>query len=152
MAINRGKQFEQKFKEDWSKSFPNTFILRLPDQVSGYKFASANICDYICFDGKKLYLIECKSHKGTTFPFSCLRQYDKLICYKDKENIIAGCIVWYTDFDKVIFAPISTIEQMIKDNKKSINIKDIDKYNIIVIPSIKKRVFLDSDYTILKNI
>ena len=38
---------------------------------------------------------------------------------------------------------------MMKDGKKSINVKDIDTYRIIDIPSVKKRVFLDSDYTVL---
>ena len=36
----------------------------------------------------------------------------------------------------------------------SINIKMIqdDVYNIKVVPSVKKRVFLDCDYTILRNL
>ena len=35
MAVN-GKAFEEHFKEGWKKSFPDSFILRLPDQMSGY--------------------------------------------------------------------------------------------------------------------
>ncbi len=43
---------------------------------------------------------------------------------------------------------------MIKDGKKSIGIKMLtDKsYNIIEIPSEKKRIYLDSDYTILMSL
>ena len=40
---------------------------------------------------------------------------------------------------------------MMTDGKKSVGIRDLDKYNIIKIPSIKKRVFMDSDYSILLN-
>ena len=40
---------------------------------------------------------------------------------------------------------------MKKDNKKSINVKMIEKivFDIVVIPSVKKRVFMDSDYSVL---
>ena len=34
-------------------------------------------------------------------------------------------------------------------NKKSISYKDIDKWRIMEIPSIKKVVFMDSDYSVL---
>ena len=46
------------------------------------------------------------------------------------------------------------MEKMIKDGKKSIGIKMLtDKsYNIIEIPSEKKRIYLDSDYTVLMNL
>jgi hypothetical protein len=40
------------------------------------------------------------------------------------------------------------MEKMVKDGKKSIGIKMLQDslYNIIVIPSEKKRVYLESDY------
>ena len=45
---------------------------------------------------------------------------------------------------------------MIKDGKKSYNIKWLDDenntYDAIEIPSIKKRVYMDSDYTVLQNL
>ena len=34
--MNLGKSFEEKFKQDWIKTFPDSFIMRLYDQVSGY--------------------------------------------------------------------------------------------------------------------
>ena len=52
------KQFETKFKEDWKKSFLNSFCLRLQDQMSGYKVVSQNPCDFICYAKPYLYLIE----------------------------------------------------------------------------------------------
>ena len=38
---------------------------------------------------------------------------------------------------------------MKEEGLKSINIKDYHKYEHIKIPSIKKRVFMDSDYKLL---
>ena len=76
-----------------------------------------------------------------------------MLKYKDKRNICAGVIVWFIDHDTVVFTPVSEVEKMIFENKKSINIKDIkaDKYNFVIIPSVKKRVFMDSNYTVLEN-
>jgi hypothetical protein len=43
---------------------------------------------------------------------------------------------------------------MKKNGEKSFNIKMLEEksYNIIEIPSVKKRVYLDSDYTILTSL
>lgn len=66
--INKGKKFEEKFKEDWKRTFPQSVILRLADQQSRYYGASSNPCDFICFVNNNLFFIECKTHKGNTFP------------------------------------------------------------------------------------
>ena len=149
--ISRGKKFEKQFEQDWRISFPKGVIIRLPDQQSGYFGTSQNPCDFICYKYPKMFMLELKSHEGNTFPISCLRQYNKLITYKDKEGLNAGVIIWFIDHDKVIYAPITTFEKLIKDNKKSLNIvKDTpDKYFYINIPSVKKRTFLSSNYTVL---
>lgn len=152
--ISRGKQFESKFKEDWLKSFPDGFLYRLPDQMSGYKATSKNLSDFIGFNLNTLYLIECKSHEGNTFPFSCLTQYDKLIHKVGIKGVRVGVILWMIDHDKVLYIPISTITKMKEDNKKSFNIKMLEtkEYNVKEIPSKKLRTFMDSDYLILKDL
>ena len=153
-GASKGKDFEKKFKEDWQKSFSNdSTVIRLYDQMSGFKKVSKNPCDFICYSYPYQYLIECKSHYGNTFPFSEFPQYEEMLKYKDKRNICAGVIVWFIDHDTVVFTPISEVEKMIFENKKSINIKDIkaDKYNFVIIPSVKKRVFMDSNYAVLEN-
>lgn len=146
---NLGKQFELKFKEDFSK-IPESTIDRIYDVTTGYKSIS-NVCDFICYKYPNIFYIECKSHKGTSFPFVNLTQYSKL---KDKvgiKGVRAGVILWLYEKDLVLYVPISTISQMMTDGKKSVGIRDLDKYNIIKIPSIKKRVFMDSDYSVLLN-
>lgn len=149
MAQNRGKEFEARFKQQFLASFPNSFILRLPDQVSGYKYTSSNICDFIGYAKGKLYLIECKSHLGASFPLSNLSQYNKLLPYVGIPGVRVGVVLWLIDKDKIFYVPISTVIQMKIKNKKSISYKDIDKWRIMEIPSIKKVVFMDSDYSVL---
>lgn len=146
---NLGKQFELKFKEGFSK-IPESTIDRIYDVTTGYKSIS-NVCDFICYKYPNIFYIECKSHKGASFPFINLTQYSKL---KDKvgiKGVRAGVILWLYEKDLVLYVPISTISQMMADGKKSVGIRDLDKYNIIKIPSIKKRVFMESDYSILLN-
>ena len=149
MTQNRGKEFEARFKQQFLASFPNSFILRLPDQVSGYKYTSSNICDFIGYAKGKLYLIECKSHLGASFPLSNLSQYNKLLPYVGIPGVRVGVVLWLIDKDKIFYVPISTVIQMKIKNKKSISYKDIDKWRIMEIPSIKKVVFMDSDYSVL---
>lgn len=145
-----GKKFETQFRKDWLASFPNTFVYRLPDQQSMYKGGSRNPCDFICYNNKKLYLLECKSHKGNTIPFVNLRQHDILKTYES--CAVTGYICWFYDHDKVIFIPTQTISKMMKEGLKSINIKNMSDYEHVDIPSIKKKTFMTSDYKILVDI
>ena len=45
MAVS-GKAFEERFKQDWMKSFPDGLIVRLYDTTSGY-LNIKNICDLL---------------------------------------------------------------------------------------------------------
>ena len=150
MSYNLGKKFEQKFKLDWLK-IKNSTIDRLYDTMNGYKTIS-QISDFIGYVYPNIYYLECKSHKGNTFPLTNLTQYDKLKEKVGIPGVRVGVVLWFIDHEKVVYIPISTITQMKKDNKKSINIKNIDDYNIISIPSKKRQVFLDSDYSVLQNL
>lgn len=154
MANNYGKQFEKKFYSDFINTVKDSFILRLYDQVSGYKNVSKNLCDYICYCEPLLYLIEVKSVKGNTFPIGNLTQYDKLKEKVGIKGVRAGAIIWFYEKDKVVYVPCSTFTKLIEDGKKSVNIKMLNEgmYRIIEIPSKKKRVFMDSDYSVLMNL
>ena len=152
MAKNYGKKFEVKFKEDFSK-LPGSTIDRIYDPGFGMKGVK-NICDFIGYIFPNIYYLECKSIKGKSFPLINFTQYEKLLAKKDIKGSIAGAVIWFVEKDKVIFVPIETFEALKKDNKKSVSIDLIGnpKYNIIEIPSIKKRIFMDSDYTPLTQL
>lgn len=150
MATNKGKSFEQKLKEDWKRTIPNSSIDRIYDTVNGLKGVS-NICDFIGFKKPNIFYLEAKSHKGNTFPFSNLRQYDKLVEKIGIDGVRTGVVIWFYSHDRVIYVPTSTIKKMKEDGCKSVNIRtiDVDGYRYIEIPSIKKRVYMDSDYSVL---
>lgn len=72
---------------------PGSFCYRLNDQVSGYYGASRNVSDFICYKKPIIYLVECKSHEGNTFPLSALRQYDELIKYVHIDGCKPGIVL-----------------------------------------------------------
>lgn len=155
MAVNKGKAWEEHFKNNWKKCFPNTFIFRLKDNMNGYKETSGNPCDFLCFPGEnKLFMVECKEHKGASIPFTAIPQYERLLEYKNYPGVFPGVMLWLSEKDMVLWISITEMEKMVKDGKKSIGIKMLEDslYNIIMIPSEKKRVFLNSDYSILMRL
>lgn len=154
MAINKGKAFEAIFKADWKKSFPKGTIDRLYDQVSGYKTIS-NISDFLGYNYPFIYYLECKSHKGGTWNFDNLTQYDKLCTKIGIKGVMAGVVLWMIERDLIVYLPITTIKKMKEDGLKSFNVKNYftnpEEYDIIKVPSIKKRAFMQSDYRILND-
>lgn len=152
MAVNYGKKFEQKFKEDFLKSLPNSTIDRLYDVTMGYK-AISQISDYIGYRFPNIFYLEIKTHKGASIPIDNITQYEKLICKIGIPGVRVGVILWLYEKDIVMYIPASTIMTMIEDGKKSIGIRAIDEgYNIKIIPSVKRRTYMDSDYSILMNL
>ena len=152
MAVNRGKAFEEKVKNDLLK-LPDVSLERLPDQMSGYQ-GSANVCDFTLYKYPNYFYIECKTTNENTFPLSGLTQYDKLLVRRNRLGVRAGVLLWFVKHDKVVYVPIGTFEKLKADGKKSVNIKMVgkDDYRIIEIPSVKKRVFMDSDYSVLMQL
>ena len=152
-----GKKFETRFAQDWKRCFPGTLIYRLPDQQSGYAGGgSSNPCDFMCYPGPCVLMVECKAHKGTSISFNDIRQYDKMLDYKGKYKTFPGVVVWFYEKDIVIWVSIEEMEKMVNDGEKSIGLRMIDpkkpykkSYNIITIPSTKLRTFMESDYNYL---
>ena len=150
---NKGKQFEERFEEDWIRTFPNSIILRVPDQMTGYKGTSKNICDFIEFDGNLLYFTECKTSKGASMSFDKMSQHEKLKSFVGKKNVRAGFVLWLYEKDIVYYIPASTITQLKADGKKSVGIRAYEEgYNIKVVPSKKLRVYMESDYSFMKDL
>lgn len=153
MANNLGKNWEEKFKSDWKKSFPNTFFFRLRDNLNGFKESSQNPVDFICFTGEKLFLVECKEHKGASIPFSAIPQYERMLTYKNCPNVFPGVLVWFSEKDLVIWVSIEEMEKMVLAGEKSIGVRMLNDniYDIKVLPAVKKRVFMEVDYTVFNQ-
>lgn len=146
-----GKKFEAVFRKDWLTTFPESFILRLADQMTGYKETSGNPCDFITFVNGKLFMVECKEHKGASIPFTAIPQYERQLNYKNIKGVHPGVVVWFSDEgkDTVIWVSIYEMEKMVKDGEKSIGLRMLDagKYRIMVLPSVKLRTFMKTDYS-----
>ena len=152
MAQNRGKQYESKLKEDFSK-LSGAYIYRVPDQLGGLK-GQTGICDFIGFCYPSIFFLEAKTILGNTFPLTNFTQFDKLMSIPDYKGIHRGVMIWFQTHDTVVYVPLTTFMKLKQDNKKSFNIKYVDskEYECLVIPSVKKRVFMDSDYSVLLNL
>lgn len=150
--MSTGKKFEERFKYDWIKSFPDGDIVRLYDPTAGY-ISISNLCDFIGYNYPNIFYLECKSHKGASLPFTNITQYDKMKMKIGINGIRAGVVLWLYEKDRVFYIPISTIKQMKEDGKKSVGLKAIEEgYNIIEIPSKKLRTYMESDYSVLSNL
>lgn len=152
MALNKGKAFEAKFLDDFSK-LKDVSIDRIYDSVSGYKTIS-NISDFICYHSPNIFYVECKSILGNTFNLAGLRQYNKLVKKVGIPGVRTGVIIWFRDHDKVVYVPTSEVTKMKADGVKSVHIKYLttQEYKIIEIPSRKRITYLDSDYSVLFNL
>ena len=99
MAVNRGKQFEEKFKQDFS-SIPDSSVDRLYDVTTGYKNIK-QVCDFIAYMYPNIFYIECKSHKGASLPLSNITQYDNLKRKVGRKGVRSGVVLWLYEKDKV---------------------------------------------------
>ena len=147
-----GKKFEASFKATWLQCFPDSFIYRLPDQMSGFAGGGGtNPCDFFCFVNGKLLMVECKEHKGASIPFTAIPQADKLISYIGKKNVFPGVLIWLSEKDIIFWLPAETLRDMKKAGHKSVGTKALTEkmYNIVQIPAEKKRTFLQADYNYL---
>lgn len=152
MAYNYGKKFEEKFKSDWLK-LDNSDCVRLKDIMSGYKKIK-NVCDFICYLRPNTFYLDCKSLEGNTFNFSKLTQWDDMVKHMNKPGVNVGAIIWFIDHKVVCYVPIEEFVRLKKLGYKSIHIKMVDDYNFNVyrIPGVPKRLFIDSDYSVMNII
>jgi penicillin-binding protein-related factor A (putative recombinase) len=144
--INRGKAFEQKIKEAFEKVH-DVSIDRINDNMNGYK-GIAGICDFTVYKYPYICYLECKSCYGTTLPFSNItnNQWNGMLEKSKIKGITAGVMVWFIDYDKTVFIPIQSLQQMKEKGDKSVNVKYLDNIlNLIYINGVKKVVFIDYD-------
>lgn len=150
---NLGKEFELRIKNSLDKPTFNFSLDRLPDPLGGF-VGVRNISD---FQGYKLpfqYYLECKCVYGNTLNFKSNITDDQWQGLTEKSKILgvlAGFCVWFIDYDKTIFVPIQEMNRLrFAENKKSLNIKDLETIKHFDIDGKKKRLYFDynSEYFI----
>lgn len=142
---NKGKPFEDVVKESFLKC-PDVSIDRLRDAPRKMKNVD-NPSDFIVYKKPYEVYVECKSHKGNTLPFACIRKEQiKGMSEKSQiDGVLAGVILWFIDHDLTVWIPIQEVVDWKGRGAKSINIKDLDHLQHIVIQGKKKRVYFDYD-------
>lgn len=150
MSKNRGKKFEDVIKQSFLE-VDGVDITRLRDAPRKMKNVD-NPSDFIVYKKPHEIYIECKSHKGNTLPFTCIReeQITGMLEKSKIEGVLAGVIVWFIDHDLTVWIPINEIVFWRDIGNKSINIKNIqdkhtERIRHIVIQGKKKRIYYDYD-------
>ena len=127
--VNNGKRFENNFKSSIPEGM---FCYRFKDGTANFRgaknenvrFQAHNIFDFMVFNGKKLFLLELKSHKGKSLPLNCIRpnQVNELVKASIYENVNAGLLVHFSDLEQVYYLEIGEYiyYTSIEPQKKSI--------------------------------
>ncbi|NFC67313.1 hypothetical protein EXN48_14695 [Clostridium botulinum] len=143
MSKNEGKYFESDFKA----SIPNNcWGYRLRDSAGTWqggnnaRFTPSNICDFIVMGKENLYLLELKSIKNVSLPFSCIRENQvKELSKIDKSNIKAMFIINFRSRERTYMVDAKKVKGFIESaDRKSIPLNWC-KENGIEIEGIKKR-------------
>lgn len=166
MATNRGKKFEEVVEKAFEK-VPNTSVVRLHDQTTGY-LGSSNHCDFIVYKEPYEYHIECKSVHGNTLSIHSIpkpdkngvlhgfygnitdKQWEGLLEKSKIPGVVAGILCWWIDKDATVFLPIQMLQDLREIGDKSVSVTGDwqDFYNDWLwcwIQGRKKRVFFDYD-------
>ena len=91
---------------------------------------------------RTLYLIECKSTKGTSVPLSMIRSNQiEGLQEASKHNLVAGILVNFRNENNDTFFILidEFIDMMNSINKKSFNIKDLESIGATRVENTKKR-------------
>lgn len=153
-----GKKFEDRFAKDYTRCFPDTLCYRLPDQQAGYAGeGGSNPCDFMCYPGNSVLMVECKAHKGASISFNDIPQYERQLKYKGKYKTFPGVLVWFYEKDIIIWVSIEEMEKMVNDGEKSIGLRMLKdkypkKYRIIEVPAVKLRTFMEADINYLVEV
>ncbi len=147
IAQNDGKKFEQDFSSSFGKDF---WVYRLRDNAASFgngtntRFASSNICDFIIYHDitQTLYLAECKSTKGTSIPYTMLKENQIKGLTEASEHRVVPCFIfnYRNKNNDTYFMMIDDFNIMYSElPKKSFNPEDLEKYGALKIESSKKR-------------
>ena len=144
---NKGKIFEDVIKKSFEKA-QGVSIDRLRDAPKKMKNVD-NPSDFIVYKKPHEIYIECKSHKGNTLPFTCIReeQWNGLEDKSQIDGVKAGVIIWFIDHDFTAWIDIKELIALRWLGAKSVNIKDLFDWKLyhIEIRGKKKRVYFDYD-------
>lgn len=128
---NLGKKAEGKIKEWLNRPEEGFCFDRLPDQLNGF-VGSCNICDFTLYRYPHFYYIESKATENDRFDFSMISDYqrDHMLEKSSIEGVKCYVIVLFATQKRAFVLNIQDIVDEMSRGKKSINIKNIEKWTI----------------------
>lgn len=120
---NQGKVFEDNFRKSIPIT-PNVFYYRLKDTASSYyggnqqlRFSQSNIADAFLlhtntqFNITHLLILELKSHKGKSLPFSAIRdnQLKEMFEASRYRKILPFIVMFFSDIERCFALPIQKV-------------------------------------------
>lgn len=150
-----GKKAEQKLRVWLDRPEDGYCFDRIPDQLTGF-YGSKNICDFILFKSPNMYYIESKATWADRFDFSMITdyQYKNLLNKSMIANVYGVIVVLFAAEQRAFIIDINEINKLKSIGKKSINIKNIDKWGIKyteiqTIPSRKAMLDYTGDFQVI---
>lgn len=135
-----GKKAEGKLKSWLDMPEEGFFMLRLPDQLTGF-YGSTNMCDFLLYKKPNFYPIESKATYQDRFDFSMIseNQHKDLMKASQVDGITSYVALLFASYKRLFLLDIRDIVKLEELGTKSLNIKKIDKWGL---PYIEVRTVL----------
>lgn len=141
---NMGKIFENNWRESVPK---NVFFYRFRDSSGTWsggdniRFTPSNIADCLIYDSYALHLIELKTHKGKSIPFSCIvgnktkqKQLHDLEEANKHIGVYSSIIVFFSDIERCFELGIEEFLIFYNNtNRKSIPLEYFEEHGTEII-------------------
>ena len=116
MAKNMGKVFEEEIKDSFPKDF---YVERYKDDTAGFHGVT-NPADFRIYKYPYTFLIELKTHKGTSIPLDRIRdnQLKGLAKAVVHRGIFGGFIFNFRDLEETYYVPVLEVVKFINSNER----------------------------------
>lgn len=123
--------FEEDFFENAKELDSQALVTRLYDTTNGFR-GVANPCDYIAATEFGTVFLELKTTIETSLSFNSIteNQWFQLSRAERCKFSLAGILVYFQKHEKIIWYPISTLEEVKQSGVKSVNPNFIKGYEV----------------------
>lgn len=123
--------FEEDFFENAKELDSQALVTRLYDTTNGFR-GVANPCDYIATTEFGTVFLELKTTIETSLSFNNIteNQWFQLSRAERCKFSLAGILVYFQKHEKIIWYPISTLEEVKQSGVKSVNPNFIKGYEV----------------------
>ena len=141
---NIGKILEEEIK---SSMPPGVYYYRFKDNAASFsggdntRFTSHNICDCMAVTNEYVFLLELKSHKGSSIPFTCIRKNQiEEMSKVDHIRIKPYSILNFREKEKTFAVEARELKNFMETTERKSIPFDWCRENGIEITGIKKKV------------